>query len=295
MKDSNYITIQGWMITQLKLKGAELLSYAIIYGFSQDEQSVFSGTLGYLAEWVGVTKQSICSTLKKLVQKKLIIKIEKVVNGITLYDYKTNLEIVPAIKETLIPIKETLIPPIKETLTPSTSIYNNYIYNNNYKEKSNINVTYKENQEMASSMPVPPEVAPTNNSKTANDYFDKFMEWWNTVLIAREENEEKNITKILVGSNARKAMFRSRWVDTRQFMTGIRGIKNPAPDQIFEFMTKGVIGYNYINSEFLQGKIKGNFHSHGYRFEFDSVFRPSMWTKLLENKFFNSDLKRPID
>ena len=175
------------------------------------------------------------------------------------------------------------------------AIYNDEIQEEIKKTCNNCVITVKENEKMASSMPVPPEVAPTNNSKTANDYFDKFMEWWNTVLIAREENEEKNITKILVGSNARKAMFRSRWVDTRQFMTGIRGIKNPAPDQIFEFMTKGVIGYNYINSEFLQGKIKGNFHSHGYKFEFDSVFRPSMWTKLLENKFFNSELKRPID
>ena len=125
MKDSNYITIQGWMINKLKLKGTELMAYAVIYGFSQDEQSVFSGTLGYLAEWVGVSKQAMCSTLKRLVEKNLIIKIEKVVNGVTLYDYK-------AIQETLTPIQETLTPPIQETLMVQD------IYNNNNK-KTRIN------------------------------------------------------------------------------------------------------------------------------------------------------------
>lgn len=125
MKDSNYITIQGWMINQLKLKGTELIAYAIIYGFSQDEQSVFSGTLGYLSEYAGVSKQAMCATLKKLAEKNLIIKIEKIVNGVVLYDYK-------AIQETLTPIQETLIPPIKETLTV-LDIYNN----NNIKTRIN--------------------------------------------------------------------------------------------------------------------------------------------------------------
>ena len=139
MKDTNYITIQGWMVNQLKLKGAELITYAVIYGFSQDDQSVFSGTLGYLAEWVGVTKQAVCNILKKLVEKDLIIKIEKVVNGITFYDYKVNQKTLIPIKESLIPIKETLMTPIKESLMVSNNINNNYnnnIYNNIQKPKS---------------------------------------------------------------------------------------------------------------------------------------------------------------
>ena len=32
----NYVAIQGWMITDLNLKGNDLLIYAVIYGFSQD-------------------------------------------------------------------------------------------------------------------------------------------------------------------------------------------------------------------------------------------------------------------
>ena len=37
MNADNYINIQGWMRTDLDLKGNELLVYAIIYGFSQTE------------------------------------------------------------------------------------------------------------------------------------------------------------------------------------------------------------------------------------------------------------------
>ena len=92
MNDNNYITIQGWMRTKLNLKGAELMVFAIIYGFSQDGQSVFSGTVRYLAEWVGVSRRSMMDILKKLVDKGLLVKIDKVVNGVGLVDYKVNLE-----------------------------------------------------------------------------------------------------------------------------------------------------------------------------------------------------------
>ena len=37
------------MITELELKGNELLVYAIINGFSQSEDQEFSGSLSYLA------------------------------------------------------------------------------------------------------------------------------------------------------------------------------------------------------------------------------------------------------
>ena len=42
-----YIVIQDWMISDLQLKGNELLTYALIYGFSQDGESEFKGSLKY--------------------------------------------------------------------------------------------------------------------------------------------------------------------------------------------------------------------------------------------------------
>ena len=55
--------------------------YAIIYGFSQDGETRFTGSLQYLADWTNSTKQSCIKCLKSLVEKGYIIKHEKIVNG----------------------------------------------------------------------------------------------------------------------------------------------------------------------------------------------------------------------
>lgn len=75
IKNENYIQISGWMVSELKLKGNELLIYAVIHGFSQDGKSDFHGGLSYLAEWTNSTKQGVIKSLKSLVERKLVVKI----------------------------------------------------------------------------------------------------------------------------------------------------------------------------------------------------------------------------
>lgn len=75
IKNENYISISGWMVSELKLKGNELLIYAVIHGFSQDGKSDFHGGLGYLAEWTNSTKQGVIKSIKSLVEKGLVVKI----------------------------------------------------------------------------------------------------------------------------------------------------------------------------------------------------------------------------
>lgn len=72
IKDTNFVTIQGWMRTQLNLKGNELLAYAVIYGFSQTDGAKFTGSRKYLAEWCGCSMATIDRTLNSLVDKGLI-------------------------------------------------------------------------------------------------------------------------------------------------------------------------------------------------------------------------------
>ena len=74
MNNNNFITIQGWMVNELNLKGNDLLVYAIIYGFSQTEGQFFTGSLQYLADWTNSTKQGIQKNLKNLIDKGLIQK-----------------------------------------------------------------------------------------------------------------------------------------------------------------------------------------------------------------------------
>lgn len=82
VKEENFICIQGWMISKLNLKGNDLLVYAIIYGYSQDGSSWFSGGLQYLADWVNGTKRGVQKNLDHLESKGLIKKVSDVVNGI---------------------------------------------------------------------------------------------------------------------------------------------------------------------------------------------------------------------
>ena len=87
VKDENYIHVCGWMIRRLKLKGNELLVYAIIYGFSQDGENRFTGSLQYLADWTGSTKQGVIKNLKSLVDKGYVNKEEKIINGVKFCEY----------------------------------------------------------------------------------------------------------------------------------------------------------------------------------------------------------------
>ena len=87
VQNENYINIQGWMVNELHLKGNELLVYAIIYGFSQIEGQEFNGSLQYLADWCGATKQGILKNLKSLVEKGLIAKKDAVINEVKFCKY----------------------------------------------------------------------------------------------------------------------------------------------------------------------------------------------------------------
>jgi hypothetical protein len=74
MSASNYLVIQDWMIEELKLKGMDLIIYAIIFGFSQGEKSGFVGSQKYLAFWCNSSIRGVQKSLNKLTQNGLIYK-----------------------------------------------------------------------------------------------------------------------------------------------------------------------------------------------------------------------------
>ena len=87
MQSEQFITIQGWMRTELNLKGNDLMVYAIIYGFCQDGENHFTGSLQYLADWCGATKQGIQKNLKNLIDNGYIEKFEVEKNGVRFCEY----------------------------------------------------------------------------------------------------------------------------------------------------------------------------------------------------------------
>lgn len=77
------------MISDLKLKGNELIIYACIYGFSQAENQVFSGSLQYLADWTNSTRQTVINSIKSLIDKGYIEKTDKIINGVKFCEYQS--------------------------------------------------------------------------------------------------------------------------------------------------------------------------------------------------------------
>lgn len=87
LNNRNYLVIQGFMVNELNLKGNELLIYAIIYGFSQEQGQVYNGNLQYLADWTNSTKRGVMKNLASLIEKGYIVKNEKNINGVKFCEY----------------------------------------------------------------------------------------------------------------------------------------------------------------------------------------------------------------
>lgn len=88
VNSDNYITIKAFMVNELHLSGNELIVYAVIYGFSQDGSSWFTGSRKYLAAWCQTSEKSVTHNLKKLLDAGLIEKRTHYERGCTINDYR---------------------------------------------------------------------------------------------------------------------------------------------------------------------------------------------------------------
>jgi hypothetical protein len=75
MNSENYLTIQGFMICDLKLKGIDVLTYAYVFSKCQDRNGA-TLNIGWIAEWASCTHRAIFYSLQRLRKKDLII-VEK--------------------------------------------------------------------------------------------------------------------------------------------------------------------------------------------------------------------------
>jgi hypothetical protein len=88
----NYIVIQGWMVQDLNLSGNELMTFALIYGFCQDKESEFTGSINYVCTWLNCARPTVRRILSNLVEKGLIIKREIHKNGVQFNTYKVDVQ-----------------------------------------------------------------------------------------------------------------------------------------------------------------------------------------------------------
>lgn len=90
MNSSGYILIQGWMLNELNLKGNALLVFAIIYGFSKDGESEFKGSIKYLCDATGSSKNTVMKALSDLVDLDYITKKTTTINSVIFNTYHQN-------------------------------------------------------------------------------------------------------------------------------------------------------------------------------------------------------------
>jgi hypothetical protein len=121
VKDGTYIVIQSWMVNDMNLKGNELLVYAIIYGFTQDGETMFTGSLQYLADWTNSTKQGVSKNLKSLLDKGYIGKREKFINKVKFVEYYAT-QFNGVLNKVEQGIKQSLMGGVKQSLTNNIDI-----------------------------------------------------------------------------------------------------------------------------------------------------------------------------
>lgn len=87
MELKGYTNIPDWMLS-FDLDVYETIILAVIFGFSQDGDSSFSGSQRYLASKAKCTRRKVVSALQHLTAEGYIIKQDVDIRGIHLCEYK---------------------------------------------------------------------------------------------------------------------------------------------------------------------------------------------------------------
>ena len=88
-----HVVLEKWMVSELKLHGNKLITYAIIYGCSLAGNQEFTASINYFCEWMDLDRKQVLSILKELEAAKLILRRSKVVDGITYNSYRAQIPI----------------------------------------------------------------------------------------------------------------------------------------------------------------------------------------------------------
>lgn len=260
MKDisGGTLVIQGWMVQDLQLKGNELMVFAIIHNITQDGTSQFYGSLDYLASWCNATKQGIIKNLDSLVSKGFITKIETA-NGLT-NNYITNIHN-ETVKQSLIPVKQSLIEPLnKVECSVKQSLPNNIniLKDNN---KDNIKNSVQSTKSSKSKISKKDKILKMVEKKCfeydiVDDVIDKLFEFYSVLLENNKLVSEQKVNADL--SNLAKVNYNKQLQTINEALN--RGWTTLEPKWLENTGTKGQSKNTLIHHEQkIADKNKSNF------------------------------------
>lgn len=90
MKDNNYIMKYGWMYNKLNLNPLQSDIYGLIFGFSQDGITKYSGSLNYISKCVNVSRRTVVNVINFLEKDEFIIKTQYNISGVLRNEYAVN-------------------------------------------------------------------------------------------------------------------------------------------------------------------------------------------------------------
>ena len=140
IQEDDYICIPA-SLRSIGLKGSELIVAAIIFRFSLKDGSKFYGSIRYICEWVGLSRQAVITILQKLVKDGIIEKEEAEVYGVKRCYYTYiggSQETLPVVKKLDMGSQETLQGVVKKLDWGSQETLPNNINNKIIKEDNNI-------------------------------------------------------------------------------------------------------------------------------------------------------------
>lgn len=85
MKSTDYINILGWMVSDMKLKGNELILYALVHGYSKDGRNRYRGSKSYISRFLTISPRSVVNLMNSLIEKGFIKKEENENGGGNFY------------------------------------------------------------------------------------------------------------------------------------------------------------------------------------------------------------------
>lgn len=212
IKNNNYYVTNGWMINDLGLTGRELQVYAIIYGFTQDDETEFNGSITYIAEWLGTSNRgTVTRAITGLIDKGLIAKRQTGPAGAKINYFKAIIpppDITASTETVLVPKQyqpstKTVLGASAETVPePSTeTVPDIYINNNNNKYIYNSLSQETEKSE---------EADPVHAEKSNAVPYEKIRKAYNDLCQA--------FPKCISLSENRKKAIAARWKEYGQSM-----------------------------------------------------------------------------
>lgn len=203
IKDDTFYVTFHWMIKRLKLRGTELKVFAIIYGYSQNGDNWYYGSIKDLQEQCDASRQSVISALQSLVAKQFLIKLDNSENNIKTNYYKVNFEVVKKLdygsKNLTEGSQKIRLGGSKNLTTDSLKIRPNNKDNNKYDNKLN-------NKECRAQRFVPPTLADIQDyiaEKNLSVSADRFYSYYESNGWRVGKNSMKSWKAALHSWNAR--------------------------------------------------------------------------------------------